>query len=208
MGELQDGGLLMANFSASIPVALVETANAHLDSLGYGPNNFSIPASADGVAATHAGFHCWHDAAFCQAIQDMVDSGAWPGLTVTDAGQMVEDEYVVQDGPPNFDQHCTAQALEWIPQADIWHENPIMIDDERTFDGKLWVSLMDYNVWAPPIGWREVVAEGYPAWVQPVSSVDAYPLGGRVSFNGQNYESVIPANVWSPAVYPAGWKVI
>lgn len=202
----------MANFSASIPVALVEAANAHLDSLGFGPNNFSIPASADGVAATHAGFHCWHDAPFRQAIQTMVDSGEYPGLTVTDAGQMVgapgNEVFVVQSGPPNFADHCAEQALEWVSQADTWHENPIMIDDERTFDGKMWRSLIDFNVWAPPIGWREVVAEGYPAWVQPTGAHDAYKIGDRVSFNGANYESKINANVWSPAVYPAGWMQI
>jgi hypothetical protein len=197
----------MANFSASIPVALVEAANAHLDSLGYGPNNFSIPASADGVAATHAGFHCWHDAAFRQAIQDMVDGGSWPGLTVTDAGQMVEEEYVVADGPPNFGEHCTAQALEWVTQEN-WHADPIMTGDERTFNGQLWVSLMDYNVWAPPIGWREVVAEGYPAWIQPTGAHDAYKLGDRVSFNGANYESKLNGNVWSPTAYPAGWQLL
>lgn len=198
----------MANFSASIPVALVESANVFLDTRGFGPANFSIPASADGVAATHAGFHCWHDAPFRQAIQGMVDSGDWTGLTVTDAGQMVEDEYVVQDGPPNFGEHCIAQALEWVTQVDTWHENPIMIDDERTFDGKLWKSLIDYNVWAPPIGWREVVAVGYPAWVQPTGAHDAYQLGDRVSFQGANYESLINGNVWSPTAYPAGWMQI
>jgi hypothetical protein len=148
------------------------------------------------------------EGAYGANVNMMIDSGNWTGLTVTDAGQMVEEVYVVQDGPPNFGEHCTAQALEWVPQADIWHENPIMIDNERTFDGKLWKSLMDYNVWAPPIGWREVVAVGYPAWVQPTGAHDAYKLGDRVSFNGADYESRIAANVWSPSVYPAGWLLI
>lgn len=50
------------------------------------------------------------------------------------------------------------------------------------------------------------VTEGYPEWVQPTGAHDAYAIGDRVSFNGNNYESLINANVWSPAVYPAGWK--
>ncbi|MEF2554597.1 hypothetical protein VQ042_25485 [Aurantimonas sp. A2-1-M11] len=66
---------------------------------------------------------------------------------------------------------------------------------------------MDHNVWAPGVsGWREVVAEGYPAWVQPSGAHDAYQIGDRVSFEGANYESVINANVWSPAGYPAGGR--
>jgi hypothetical protein len=33
-------------------------------------------------------------------------------------------------------------------------------------------------------------------------------IGDKVSFEGKNYESLINNNVWSPAVYPAGWKEI
>lgn len=44
------------------------------------------------------------------------------------------------------------------------------------------------------------------AWKQPVGSSDAYKKGDKVTFNGSTYESLIDANVWSPSVYPAGWK--
>jgi len=54
----------------------------------------------------------------------------------------------------------------------------------------------------------ETVAQGYPAWKQPAGGHDAYAKGDRVTFNGNDYESVIDANVWSPSVYPAGWKQI
>lgn len=47
-----------------------------------------------------------------------------------------------------------------------------------------------------------------PEWVQPTGSADAYNIGDRVIFNGQVYESLIDANVWSPADYPAGWQLI
>lgn len=72
--------------------------------------------------------------------------------------------------------------------------------------GKRWESLAPFNVWTPGVsGWREVVAEGFPAWVQPTGAHDAYAKGTRVSFNGANYESTIDANTWSPTAYPAGW---
>lgn len=57
-------------------------------------------------------------------------------------------------------------------------------------------------------GWREHVAQGYPAWVQPSGAQDAYKKGDRVSFDGSDYESLIDGNVWSPSAYPAGWKTI
>lgn len=78
-----------------------------------------------------------------------------------------------------------------------------------THDDKTWESLIPFNVWAPGVsGWRERVAEGYPAWVQPTGAHDAYNTGDRVSFEGSNYESLIDANVWSPTAYPAGWQLI
>lgn len=55
---------------------------------------------------------------------------------------------------------------------------------------------------------EEPAAETYPEWTQPLGAHDAYKIGDRVTFNGKVYESVINANVWSPAVYPAGWKEV
>ncbi|MDX9703989.1 MAG: hypothetical protein RBU23_13235 [Candidatus Auribacterota bacterium] len=49
---------------------------------------------------------------------------------------------------------------------------------------------------------------GYPEWVQPTGSHDAYNTGDRVLFEGKNYESLIDSNVWSPTGYPQGWKEI
>ena len=62
-------------------------------------------------------------------------------------------------------------------------------------------------MWQPGVsGWREVVSEGYPAWVAPTGGHDAYAKGARVSFEGSDYESTIAGNVWSPAAYPQGWR--
>ena len=52
-----------------------------------------------------------------------------------------------------------------------------------------------------------VTEEGYPEWVQPLGSSDAYNKGDVVSYNGTLYESLIDGNVWSPADYPTGWAV-
>lgn len=73
-----------------------------------------------------------------------------------------------------------------------------------THDGTVWVSLAPFNVWEPPVGWREVVEGGIAAWRQPVGAVDAYPLGEVVSHKGQEWESQVAANVWEPGV--SGWR--
>lgn len=51
-------------------------------------------------------------------------------------------------------------------------------------------------------------ASGYPIWAQPSGAHDAYSKGDVVNYNGTIYESVIDGNVWSPDVYPAGWKTV
>lgn len=75
--------------------------------------------------------------------------------------------------------------------------------------------LQNHNrmVFAPeetPALWLviDTINVGYPIWKQPTGGHDAYQIGDKVSFNGKNYESLIAANVWSPTVYPSGWKII
>lgn len=78
-----------------------------------------------------------------------------------------------------------------------------------THNGKTWESTTPTNVWEPGVsGWREVVAEGAApaAWVQPTGGHDAYKKGGKVTYKGAVYESLIDANVWAPDAYPQGWK--
>lgn len=43
---------------------------------------------------------------------------------------------------------------------------------------------------------------------RPTGSHDAYNTGDRVRFEGLIYESTIDGNTWSPAEYPAGWKLV
>lgn len=45
-------------------------------------------------------------------------------------------------------------------------------------------------------------------WVQPTGAHDTYQIGDQVRYEGKVYESLIDNNSWSPAVYPAGWKII
>ncbi len=50
-----------------------------------------------------------------------------------------------------------------------------------------------------------------PVWKQPQGSHDAYMIGDQVYYpdeNGDVYESLINANVWSPPAYPQGWQLI
>ncbi len=178
-------------FSASISIADLEAANAALDALGFGPDNFSVPLRSGTGAATHAGFHSWTAGDFYDAVV-----------------ALPYDIQVTVDGTldVNFAAHVAGRALEWSNPV-FWFENPVMIGDQRAFGGKTWESLTSYNVWQPPVGWRQVVSTGFPDWVQPVGSVDAYKLGERVTYDGRNWVNTgSNANVWAPGVF--GWTVI
>ena len=109
------------------------------------------------------------------------------------------------------------------------------IGDIVSYNGKLYKSIINANVWAPdvyPAGWEEYTestgggdsgetggggsttepetppAEIIPDFVQPTGAHDAYKKGDKVKFEGKVYESLIDANTYSPSAYPAGWKEI
>ena len=108
--------------------------------------------------------------------------------------------------------------------------NPYLIGDKVIFNGEIYESIIDNNVWSPadyPTGWT-LISSGeepepssgeepepsssepepsIPDWVQP-SAGNPYMTGDRVMFNDSIYESTIDNNVWSPVDYPAGWQLI
>ena len=44
-------------------------------------------------------------------------------------------------------------------------------------------------------------------WEQP-DSTNPYMIGDKVRFEGAVYECVVNNNIWTPASYPTGWKLI
>ena len=98
---------------------------------------------------------------------------------------------------------------DWTPGAKV---KP---GDVLAWDGTLVEVIQGHTTqadWTPdkvPALWtpvRKVAGAAPDEWVQPVGASDAYRKGDRVLFQGATYESVIDANTWSPAAYPAGWK--
>lgn len=71
------------------------------------------------------------------------------------------------------------------------------------------VSQADWLPSAVPALYKHKASEvAIPEWIQPTGSHNAYNTGDRVIFAELVYESLIDGNVWSPEVYPAGWKKI
>ena len=145
------------------------------------------PYTADENAAADAAVQAQADAEAARARAELADA-------ILDAtAALMTDAHT--DGQP------------WVQPTGAHDAYPLGIT--VTHEGKVWENLTPANVWVPGVsGWREQVAEGYPAWVQPTGAHDSYNKGDRVNFNDQDYESLIDGNTYSPSDYPAGWKTI
>lgn len=117
--------------------------------------------------------------------------------------------------------------LEW--KQPLGAHDAYKIGDIVEYNGKLYKSLINGNVWSPDVyaaGWEvytetsgggggggtptepETPPETIPDFVKPTGAHDAYKKGDKVKYNGKIYESIIDANVYSPDEYPAGWKEV
>lgn len=108
---------------------------------------------------------------------------------------------------------------EMLEMIDIYPEWVVGVayitNDKVRYNGKLYKVIQAHTAQAdwPPDGavslFTEIVPEGVvPIFVQPTGAHDTYNTGDKVTFEGSVYESTIDANVWSPTVYPQGWKVL
>lgn len=104
----------------------------------------------------------------------------------------------------------TGEPQEWVqPSA----TNPYLTGDKVIYNGQVYESLIDNNVWSPsdyPQGWQLLEEEQTPTipeWQQPNAN-NPYMTGDQVTYNGNTYQSLIDNNVWAPDTYPAGWQLI
>ena len=107
------------------------------------------------------------------------------------------------------------EAIDLFPKWDPNHTQ-YLIDDKVKYNSILYRCLQSHipqESWDPvsaPSLWAKVLIPDpnvVPEWEQP-DSTNPYQIGDRVMFEGQVYESVISNNIWSPAQYPAGWKLV
>ena len=128
-----------------------------------------------------------------------------------------QEDWTPSRAPSLFAEVLTSEdgePLEWQQPSST---NPYLTGDKVIYEGNIYQSLIDNNVWSPaeyPQGWELISSENSDEneeiiqdWVQPDAS-NPYNIGDRVKFNGNIYESTIDNNVWSPEAYPAGWTLI
>ena len=105
----------------------------------------------------------------------------------------------------SFYRDETADML-WIPNEQV------ALNSERTYNSVKYKCIQAHMTlagWEPPNvpSLWQIIQSGCPEWVQPTGAQDAYNIDACVTFQGQEYISLINANVWAPTVYPAGWQL-
>lgn len=108
------------------------------------------------------------------------------------------------------EEHISALAKEWRANEDV------KVGTVRKYNNKVYIAVQAHRTqddWMPvkaPALWTAYnkTSEGaeIQEFEQPTGARNAYNKGDKVSYNGKVYESLIDANTWLPATYPAGWK--
>ena len=114
-----------------------------------------------------------------------------------------------------LDDNEAIEAKELFPQ---WNEDNVKYEEgERVrYNDVLYKVIQDHTSqsnWRPDVAttlFAKILIPSnniIPEWEQP-NSTNPYQIGDKVRFEGKVYESLIANNIWSPAVYPAGWREI
>ena len=116
----------------------------------------------------------------------------------------------IEKAATNLPDEDALQAVELFPQWATGHA--YAVDERLQYKNVLYRVVQAHTSqadWTPdktPALFVVVSLDEWPEFVQPTGAHDAYKKGDKVTFNGKHYISLIDANVYSPAAYPAGWQ--
>ena len=172
---------------AILPVANLLAANAALESAGFGPGNFSVPAYT-GAGASHAALHAWDDPVFSAAVKAIAgvvfNEGTGDPITRTKA--LIE-----------------AQGAKWGAQVpELPSTGNVTAGSLYRFEGELWSVIQTFNRTTYPAHpstypalIRRTIVPGVTApWVQPTDAFNAYKLVNP--FTGKPDESIHAGKAW------------
>ena len=106
-------------------------------------------------------------------------------------------------------------ALDAVELFEHWAvDTTYALDVRVSYQNKLYKCVQVHTSqegWEPPnvpALWTEVAKPGeIPVWRQPTGAQDAYMIGDKVHYPGENdpvYISTVNDNVWQPGIY--GWE--
>ena len=209
----------MSNFSASIPVDLMQAANEELELLGHGPGNFTVPAYA-GPTPSFAMMHGWGDEVFEAHVTALF------GVTIQQAVVTpIPDEPDAVNEDPIAITNALASSLgtDWTGDAQPL-DGIVTPGLDRDDLNVLWYVIQTYDTSIYPdpasipalVRRAKIPGEALP-WIQPIDQFDAYLLvnpftgvGDLCTDQGSTWQVTQAdgsgSNVWQPGVF--GWTVV
>ncbi len=126
--------------------------------------------------------------------------------------EVIQKHMSQADWPPDttaslYKNHTPKGEIEEWRQP-LGSHDAYMTGDRVLFNGEIYISIIDNNVWSPDVyGWQleDSGVQEFPEWVQPTGAHDAYAIGAIVSRNGKLWISIVASNVWEPGSY--GWEL-
>ena len=144
-----------------------------------------LPASIDNTDPENpvtTFFNGFYSCLRFKTVEDMeaTDVATWTrnstATSIVDGFNGVGGEGVTLISPEDIEAHLDGigatswgilGGMQWS-NPEVWYLSPVMTGDEREFDGVIYESLIDFNVWTPvtyPAGWLD---KGAPT---PVESI-------------------------------------
>lgn len=129
-------------------------------------------------------------------------------MTYTDRAKKMRP--YIEKAASNLNDEDALQAVSLFPQWVVEHN--YVVGERLQYKNVLYRVVQAHTSqadWTPditPAIFAVVSLDEWPEFVQPTGAHDAYNKGDKVTFNGKHYISLIDANVYSPAAYPAGWQ--
>lgn len=139
-----------------------------------------------------------------ETFQTIINAG---GYDLADLTERIKTMYVMgeltEEEMKQLLESAQANAKpddSYIPLAD---RVKAIEEWETTIDERL--SKLESGLSTDPGGSGET-ADGWPEYKQPTGAHDAYHVGDKITYNGKHYTCVMGGCVWTPDVYPQGWR--
>lgn len=193
---------------AIIPIASLIAANAALESQGFGPRNFSVPAYG-GTGVTHAALHAWDDPPFNAAVKAIagVVYAEGTGDPVARTRALIE-----------------AQGAKWGAQAPaLPTTGNVTAGSLYRFEDGVWSVIQTFSrttYGAHPSTYPALIRRlrdprKTEAWRQPIDQFDSFklvnPFTGKADtalHGGKTWRTKVGINVWEPTAQSAEWEEI
>lgn len=201
---------------AITPAGNLQAANAALESQGFGPRNFSVPAYG-GTGVTHAALHAWDDPAFLAALKLL------PNVVVDDGTRAEGQPPASTDPIIRTRDLIEAQGAKWGAQAaDLPTTGNVTAGDLYRFEDGVWSVIQTFNrttYGAHPSTYPALIRKlrdpyKTETWRQPIDQYDSFklvnPFTGKADtalYGGKTWRTKVDNNVWEPAA-GAQWEEI